>query len=228
MASTTKTLREYQVRLVTDVCRASGDVLVEQPTGSGKTVQMVTLVAMHLGKRFTHAVISAPQQQIEQGFTIRDYNLIAYPECQGVAVSPIQAANDERMGLIRGSRDSGRGSVRHIATYLRQSLPPDHALACTHAALNQLTPKQLPNDLSGKALFIDEAHHASADGLSQLVALWREVLEGGRVAVGLQLLEAIPFADGDDLGGLPVEGDRLPAGREEVAGAGSFDRGLDK
>ena len=33
-----KTLRPYQVRLVTDVCRAAGDVLVEQPTGSGKTV----------------------------------------------------------------------------------------------------------------------------------------------------------------------------------------------
>ncbi len=63
-----KTLRPYQARLVTDVCRASGDVLVEQPTGSGKTMQIVTLVAMQLGRRFTHAVISAPQEQIEHGF----------------------------------------------------------------------------------------------------------------------------------------------------------------
>src|SRR5260370_20163184 len=44
-----KKLRPYQVRLVTDVCRATEDVLVEQPTGSGKTVQIVTLVAMHRG-----------------------------------------------------------------------------------------------------------------------------------------------------------------------------------
>src|SRR2546425_5386767 len=66
MESTTKQLRDYQVRLVTDVCRATEDVLVEQPTGSGKTVQIVTLVAMHLGQRFSHAVISAPQEQIEQ------------------------------------------------------------------------------------------------------------------------------------------------------------------
>ena len=64
MEPTSKKLRPYQVRLVTDVCRATEDVLVEQPTGSGKTVQIVTLVAMHLGRRFSHALISAPQEQI--------------------------------------------------------------------------------------------------------------------------------------------------------------------
>src|ERR1700724_3586364 len=85
METSTKNLRQYQVRLVTDVCRATEDVLVEQPTGSGKTVQIVTLVAMHLGKRFSHALISAPQEQIEQGFTNRDYQVIAFPKCQGVA-----------------------------------------------------------------------------------------------------------------------------------------------
>jgi hypothetical protein len=75
--------------------------------------------------------------------------------------------------MIRGARLSGLGAVKQIATYLRQPGMPDYALACTHAALNQLTPAQLPADLSGKALFIDEAHHASADGLSEIVALWR-------------------------------------------------------
>src|SRR3954464_9462876 len=86
----TKKLRPYQVRLVTDVCRAAEDVLVEQPTGSGKTVQIVTLVAMRLGERFSHAVISAPQEQIEQGFVNRDYQVIAFPGYPGVAVSSIQ------------------------------------------------------------------------------------------------------------------------------------------
>src|SRR4051794_19192039 len=90
MAPTTKKLRPYQVKLVTDVCRATDDVLVEQPTGSGKTVQIVTLVAMYLGRRFTHAVISAPQEQIEQGFVKRDYHAIAFPDHQGVAVPAIQ------------------------------------------------------------------------------------------------------------------------------------------
>src|ERR1700738_1418625 len=175
METTIKKLRPYQVRLVTDVCRASEDVLVEQPTGSGKTVQIVTLVAMHLGCRFTHAVISAPQEQIEQGFTKRDYQLIAFPDCQGVAVPSIQVPK----ALIKGARESRLGSVKRVIHYLRQPGPLDHAFACTHAALNRLTGEDLPEDLSGKALFIDEAHHASADGLSQIITLWRE--RGGQL-----------------------------------------------
>src|ERR1700678_1746063 len=124
MSPTTKQLRDYQVRLVTDVCRAAEDVLLEQPTGSGKTVQIVTLVAMHLGQRFTHALISAPQEQIEQGFVSRDYRSIAFPECPGVA-QPALAAPDR---LIRGARTSMLGSVKQIAAYLRQSGPLDYAL----------------------------------------------------------------------------------------------------
>jgi hypothetical protein len=175
-----KKLRPYQVRLVTDVCRATEDVLVEQPTGSGKTVQIVTLVAMQLGRRFSHAVISAPQEQIEQGFTKRDYNIVAFPDSQGVAVPSIQVPNEGHNALIKGARDSKNlRSVKRVIQYLRQSGPQDHAFACTHAALNRLPAADLPNDLSGKALFIDEAHHASADGLSRLVTLWRE--RGGQL-----------------------------------------------
>jgi superfamily II DNA or RNA helicase len=169
MQPSRKELRPYQVRLVTDVCRADADVLVEQPTGSGKTLAIVTLVAMHLGRRFTHAVIAAPQEQIEQGFVHRDYETVAFPECAGVA-APAFGAPEE---LIWGARQSELGSVRRLLAYLRQPAP-DHALACTHAALNRLTDGALPADLSGKALFLDEAHHASADGLAQIVSTWRE------------------------------------------------------
>src|SRR6516225_8696944 len=122
MGETTKTLRPYQVRLVTDVCRATEDVLVEQPTGSGKTVQIVSLVAMQLGRRFSHAVISAPQEQIEQGFVRRDYRTIALPECPGVAQPAL--AVPER--LIRGARGSTLGAVKQIAAYLRQPGPLDY------------------------------------------------------------------------------------------------------
>jgi hypothetical protein len=155
--------------LVTDVCRATEDVLVGQPTGSGKTVPIVTRVAMQLGRRFTHAVISAPQEQIEQGFVKRDYRVIAFPECQGVAVPPVQAPK----ALIKGARESRLGSVKRVIHYLRQPGPLDHAFACTHAALNRLTPEDLRADLAGKALFVDAAYHDSADGLSQNVRGWR-------------------------------------------------------
>src|SRR5580700_4242060 len=105
MESTTKKLRDYQVRLVTDVCRATDDVLVEQPTGSGKTVEIVTLVAMHLGQRFSHAIISAPQEQIEEGFVKRHYQTIAFPEYPGVA-QPALAVPEK---LIQKARFSGLG-----------------------------------------------------------------------------------------------------------------------
>jgi len=170
-----KLLRDYQARLITDVCRAEGHVLVEQPTGSGKTLQIVALVAKQLGKRYTHAVIAAPQQQIEHGFVERDYRLVAFPTSAGVAVPDFEAERE----LILGSRQSGLGSVRRLLAYLRQTGSPDHALACTHAALNKLTAEELPDDLTGKALFLDEAHHASADGLSEVVTTWQQ--RGGQL-----------------------------------------------
>jgi Rad3-related DNA helicase len=86
-----KALRPYQAKLVTDVCRASGDVLVEQPTGSGKTMQIVTLIGMDLGRRFTHAVISAPQEHIEHGFVHRDYQRVDWSRHGGVAVPSVAA-----------------------------------------------------------------------------------------------------------------------------------------
>jgi hypothetical protein len=171
-----KTLRPYQARLITDVCRSDGHVLVEQPTGSGKTMQVVTLVAMQLGRRFSHAVIAAPQQQIEEGFTDLDYRYVGFPACQGAAAPDIEVPEH----FVWGARNSKQlSSTKRLIAYLRQAGPCDHALACTHAALNCLDPEKLPADLSGKALFIDEAHHASADGLSEVVTLWRD--RGGRL-----------------------------------------------
>jgi superfamily II DNA or RNA helicase len=187
-AAVRKSLRPYQARLIADVCRTDGPVLVEQPTGSGKTMQIVTLVAMQLGRRFTHAVIAAPQQQIEHAFVHHpDYRLVAFPACQGVAAPDIEAPED----LILGARTSKQlNSVRRLVAYLRHGGSQNHAIACTHAALNRLQPERMPDDLSGKALFLDEAHHASADGLSEIVSLWRE--RGGQ----LYFFTATPYRGG--------------------------------
>jgi hypothetical protein len=198
-----KALRRYQERLITDVRRADGDVLVEQPTGSGKTMQIVTLVAMDLGRRFTHALISAPQAQIEHGFVHRDYCRVDWLGAGGVAVPSVQVPDD----LILPSRKSELGSVKQIRSYLRMAGSAEHALACTHAALNRLTPEDLPVDLSGKALFLDEAHHASADGLSQIVSLWRD--RGGQ----LFFFTATPYR-GD---GRPVALDGMRLFRRSLA-----------
>lgn len=107
MPDTTKTLRPYQVRLVTDVCRATEDVLVEQPTGSGKTVEIVTLVAMHLGRRFSHAVNSAPQTQIE--FASAFFSRDSSDQCL-----TIPSANSARTILARRSSQSSRSRRRYM------------------------------------------------------------------------------------------------------------------
>src|SRR5258708_32647298 len=70
-----------------------------------------------------------------------------------------------------------------------------------------LTAGDLPADLTGKALFIDEAHHASADGLSEIVALWRE--RGGQ----LFFFTATPYR-GD---GRPVRLEGMRAFRRSLA-----------
>ena len=108
---------------------------------------------------------------------------------------------------ILGARDSKVGSVKRVIGYLRQPGPLDHAFACTHAALNRITADDLPADLTRKALFIDEAHHASADGLSQIVALWRE--RGGQ----LYFFTATPYR-GD---GRPVKLDGMTSFRRSLA-----------
>jgi len=203
-ATARKSLRPYQAHLIADVCRADGPVLVEQPTGSGKTMQIVTLVAMQLGQRFTHAVIAAPQQQIEHAFVHPDYRLVAFPDCQGVAAPDIEIPE----GLILGARTSKQlNSASRLIAYLRHRGTQDYALACTHAALNRLKPERVPDDLSGIALFLDEAHHASADGLSEIVSLWRE--RGGQ----LYFFTATPYR-GD---GRPVALDGMRLYRRSLA-----------
>ena len=49
--------------------------------------------------------------------------------------------------------------MKRIIGYLRQAGPLDHAIVCTDAALDRITADDLPADLDGKALFIDETHH---------------------------------------------------------------------
>ena len=110
MTSALRELRSYQVRLITDVSRTAGDALIPQPTGSGKTMQIVTLVAMQLGRRFTHAVIAEPQEHIEHGFVHRDNQAVAFPQCRGVAVPTVEVPEY----IIWGARQSELGSVKGL------------------------------------------------------------------------------------------------------------------
>jgi superfamily II DNA or RNA helicase len=57
-------LRDYQARLLDDY-DPEHDTLIEQPTGSGKTLMIVAMVPRLLVTSFDNILIIAPQTQIE-------------------------------------------------------------------------------------------------------------------------------------------------------------------
>src|SRR5262249_3751201 len=69
-------------------------------------------------------------------------------------------------------------------------------------------------------------HHVRAYLPLRLVALLHEIPSGGRVHVGLRLVQAVPLRDCDHLGSLPNECHRLSAGRKEIATTPSLDHSL--
>jgi hypothetical protein len=154
-----KVARPYQVEAFRQY-DPSGDWLIEQPTGSGKTLLLVALVARHLPAA-GHVIIAAPMEHIEAGFTSRDFDAV---DVGGEVV-------ETPARLIRGARASSKGSRVAIAEYL--SRPAGHALATTHQAIGSIDLATLPDQLDGKVLMIDEAHHAGADALGRVASGWR-------------------------------------------------------
>src|SRR5262249_47680659 len=74
-------------------------------------------------RRFTHAVIAAPQEQIEHRFVHRDYQAVTFPQYRGVVVPAVELPEY----MIWGARQSELGSVKRLLAYLRQSGPLNHA-----------------------------------------------------------------------------------------------------
>lgn len=165
-------LRDYQARLISQVSHhltSGGDALIEQPTGSGKTLEIVGISAATLNDKFSHIVIAAPQQQIEEGFLSIENKTLEFPTNIGATSSTIEVSPD----LILQLRDNGRdGVVPNLKRYLNNTLC--YTIVCTHQSLTYEKPENiLPLSLVGYLLVIDEAHHASADGLGELIELWK-------------------------------------------------------
>lgn len=181
-------LAAFQAWLLGRLRRHAKDALIEAPTGSGKTLLVRTLAALDLGRRsgFSHVLVAAPQEQIERGFVGGADMTVRWPEATAAQPDVHVPA-----GLFRAARGDGCGTRVSIRRYLAAREGRRHALVCTHAALAKLEAGDLPDDLTGYALIIDEAHHLPADGLSRVARLWSE--RGGR----LILLTATPYrADG--------------------------------
>lgn len=182
LALTAFILAAFQAAILGRI-RRSRDVCIEAPTGSGKTLMIRSLVALDLGMPggFSHVIVAAPQEQIERAFLGATDVRVAWP--MGTAAQPVLTIPQR---LFRAARRDGCGTRRSIQRYLAVS-ERAYALACTHAALCTLTGDDLPADLTGRLLIVDEAHHVPARGLSRIARLWRA--RGGR----LLFLTATPY-----------------------------------
>lgn len=201
-----KTLRDHQSLSVNEVVGNGYDYLVEKPTGSGKTVEIVA-VAAALAPAGVKVLVATPRLDIEQGFTERDYT-----ELRDAALGAIPCPPE----ALRAARD-GDGSVKTIREFLAAP-PAGYALACTHAALVMAwlsdAEPALPGGLAGATLVLDEAHRMPAAGMAQVVELWRR--RGGRVL----LYTATAFRhDGDPvlLGPHPATGEPMRVRRRTLA-----------
>ncbi len=150
----------------------SDDVLIESPTGSGKTLIGSTIMAMNVGRgrSFTHGIIAAPQCTIEAGF-IPDSPQVVKVEMAG---GPRRVRIDPKR--VRRAGEGG-ASVRSVLRYLARA-NPGYVLTCTHAALVAVM-KRHTGVLAKALLFLDESHHAEADRLKVALDAWSD--RGGRL-----------------------------------------------
>lgn len=163
-------LHPYQVFTVQALLDSNDDYVVEQPTGSGKTVEMVALTACLLPKR--RVLLAVTQEHIEEAFTQRNYTEIDHDG------SMLACPAD----MILAARCGDDGAIATIRAFLELSEFPTYALACTHAALTHQKmrpPTGIPSDLTEWVLIVDEGHHGPAPGLGQFIEAWRQA--GGRV-----------------------------------------------
>lgn len=165
-------LRDYQEDAVSDFIEwiRAGERLIGlvMPTGAGKTVTVAALIRRARGL-FSGALIGAPTMTTESGFM-------------------------EQLGRQDGScaREAG-ASASDCRAYL--TTPDRLAWVTTHAQLTTWKDACLPDDLSGRLLVLDEAHHAGStkadDALNTEIGNFREVWHkrGGTVL----LVTATPF-----------------------------------
>jgi len=166
-----RSYRPYQVDIHKFVTQKhEGSFGVEAPTGSGKTMQIVGLVAYgKKHKRWKKVLVATTQQQIEEAIVHREYDAISYGN------TVLQAPND----LIAQARDGRHGTRKAVKEFLDGS--EEFAMACTHATCTTFPIEDLPKDLTGHLLIADEGHHMPADGFSKFEQAWLE--RGGTIAV---------------------------------------------
>lgn len=184
---TTPTLFDYQEEAVSDFIEwvSAGERMIGlvSPTGSGKTVMLVEFLRRSgvLGL-LSSAVIAVPMESIERAFEQQGGPLVYCPR------------DDKHHGLNR------------YRAHLRADKASPLAFLTTRQQVTRWGLDEFPNDLAGRVLVLDEAHHAATGKdskkldteIGKLRDEWHA--RGGTVL----LMTATPFrSDGQDV---------LPAG----------------
>lgn len=182
------TLYGYQPQNIDNAAkalRAGQHVLMEEPTGAGKTLQSLAVLAKVLPRTFDRALVISPQRHIEKGFIARN-GIKLYRD--GVA-RPIALPAE----FVRLARQAKTTSTAEILAFLRGE-STGRVLACTHGAIVlalKTIGEELPEDLGRILLVVDEAHHVGAEGLGGVIEQWNG--RGGR----LLYLTATPYRNDD-------------------------------
>jgi len=142
-------------------------MLVSKPTGSGKSVEIIALVArlLSLGWR---VVITAPQVNILGNFRNAGEDPWTHVQHESQVIELAKEQIKEKL------------DATDIARYLK--VGEGRALSLTQQALVAFWKryKRRDFDLNRCLLIIDEFHHAAADGFGAVVAAWRK--NGGLIA----------------------------------------------
>lgn len=202
-------LRVYQVDFAQEVVSdlTFGDESVGcSCTGSGKTVMARTASRLLLREGVVHRVlVVVPQNQIKQSWT--EELTVQFPpeEDTGFAVARQQ---DE---ILFGPADwtqgkMGRGALQPVLAFLSAHNPPHEGFVTSHSALGILAQEgQLPDDLTGNLLIVDEVQFAEEkNNLGAAIQGWKD--RGGKVLY----LSATLFRS---TGQIPLPADLIPVYR---------------
>ncbi|MSW53421.1 MAG: hypothetical protein F2817_21345, partial [Actinobacteria bacterium] len=182
--------------IVSNIIDEVPQMAIVAPTGAGKST-IITSIILKLKSPIKGGIIAAPQQAIESGF----YEDVEYyaPESylaykNSVSTKFIGKSKKENLyKRLRESRSKEKDDdMINILLGVTQPSQPKWALT-THQQMTHWGDSLWPSDLSGFALFIDEAHHAG-DGteLFKLCSEW--IKRGGQVIY----VTATPYrADGN-------------------------------
>lgn len=159
-----KELRDYQRRAVLDLTAHAYDgersLALVSPTGSGKSLMVLSFLRRVVPQRFTGALIVSPFLQIENSF-YGDWEIDLNPEClAGSASRAVLRIREDEFLQVRGE-DDARADV--IEGFLHAEAPMNPFCLTTNAQVARFDLSRLPADLSSKILGLDEGKHSPTD-----------------------------------------------------------------